>query len=124
MWLLLVQPLLGTWPTTQAYALTGNQTGDPLVCRPVLNPLSYTRQNHLVFLYKFTLKSLVSLIHDYLFIMPFITVLIYLFIQNIFISFFNLLFFNYTCPTFFSIAHSSPISPHNPTVNPQHFPCP
>ena len=31
-WLPLARPLLGTWPTTQAYALTGHQTGDPLVC--------------------------------------------------------------------------------------------
>ena len=40
----LVHPLLGTWPATQACALTGNQTGDPLVCKPVLNPLSHTTQ--------------------------------------------------------------------------------
>ena len=40
-WLPVVCPLLGTWPTTQARALTGNQTGDPLVCRPVPNPLSH-----------------------------------------------------------------------------------
>ena len=26
------------------YALTGNQTGDPLVCRPVLIPVSHTSQ--------------------------------------------------------------------------------
>ena len=32
-WLPLVRPLLGTWPATQACALTGNQTDDPLVCR-------------------------------------------------------------------------------------------
>ena len=37
-------PLLGTWPEIQACALTGNQTRDPLVCRPALNPLSYTNQ--------------------------------------------------------------------------------
>ena len=37
-------PSLGIWPATQACALTGYQTGDPLVCRPVLNPLSYTSQ--------------------------------------------------------------------------------
>ena len=30
-WLPLMQPALGTWPTTQACALTGNQTGNPLV---------------------------------------------------------------------------------------------
>ena len=40
----LARPLLGTWPTTQAFALTGNQTGDSSVCRPALNPLSYTRK--------------------------------------------------------------------------------
>ena len=37
-------PLVGTWPTTQACALTGNRTSDPLVCRLALNPLSYTSQ--------------------------------------------------------------------------------
>ena len=40
----LARPLLGTWPATQACALTGNPTGDSLVCRPVLNPLSLTSQ--------------------------------------------------------------------------------
>ena len=43
-WLLLENPLLGTWPTTQACALTGNRTGDPLVLRLALNPLSHTSQ--------------------------------------------------------------------------------
>ena len=43
-WLPLVRPLLGTWPTAQACALTGNRTGYPLVCRPMLNPLSPTSQ--------------------------------------------------------------------------------
>ena len=28
-WLPLMRPLLGTWPATQACALTGNRTGDP-----------------------------------------------------------------------------------------------
>ena len=32
-WLPLACPLLGTWPTTETCALTGNQTSDPLVCR-------------------------------------------------------------------------------------------
>ena len=41
-WLPLMLFLLGTWPTTQACALTGNRTGDLLVHRPVLNPLSHT----------------------------------------------------------------------------------
>ena len=34
-------PLLGTWPPTQACALTGDGTGAPLVRWPVLNPLSH-----------------------------------------------------------------------------------
>ena len=42
-WFPLVRPHLGTWSSTQACALTGNQTGDPLVCRLVLSPLSHTR---------------------------------------------------------------------------------
>ena len=35
---------LVTWPATQACALTGNQTGDPLVHRPALSLLSHTSQ--------------------------------------------------------------------------------
>ena len=46
-WLPLLRPLLGTWPTTQAHALTGNQTCDPLVPRLVLNPLSHTSQGRI-----------------------------------------------------------------------------
>ena len=42
----LARPHLGTQPATQACALTGNQIGDPLVHRPVLNPLSHTSQGH------------------------------------------------------------------------------
>ena len=48
-WLPLVCPLLGTWPTTQACAPTGDRTGDPLVHRPVLNPLSHTSQSYTLF---------------------------------------------------------------------------
>ena len=44
-WLPLTCPLLGTWPKTQTCALTRNQTGDPLICRPVLNPLSHSSQS-------------------------------------------------------------------------------
>ena len=43
-WFTLACPLLGTWPTTQACALTGNRTSDPLFCSPALNPLSHTHQ--------------------------------------------------------------------------------
>ena len=45
-------PLLGTWPTTQARALTGNQTSDPLVRRLALNPLSHTSHSYSYFSYK------------------------------------------------------------------------
>ena len=37
-------PLLGSRPTKQACALTDHWTGDPLVRRPALNPLSRMRQ--------------------------------------------------------------------------------
>ena len=37
-------PPPGTWPATQACALTGNWTSDPLVRRPALSPLSHTSQ--------------------------------------------------------------------------------
>ena len=37
-------PQLGTWPTTQACALTENRTSNPSVRRPTLNPLSHTSQ--------------------------------------------------------------------------------
>ena len=47
----LTHPLLGTWPATQACALTGNQTGNPLVRRPALNPLSHTSQGPKVLSY-------------------------------------------------------------------------
>ena len=43
-WLSLACPLLVTWPTTQACALTGNRTGDPWVRRLVLSPLSHASQ--------------------------------------------------------------------------------
>ena len=43
-WLPLELPLLRTWPAAQACALTGTWTDSPLVCRPTLNPLSYTSQ--------------------------------------------------------------------------------
>ena len=48
MWLGLELPLPGTWPGIQACALAGNQTGDPLLHRPVLNPLSHTIQGCVV----------------------------------------------------------------------------
>ena len=41
-------PLPGTWPATQACAVTGNQTGNLLVCRLMLNPLSHTSQGRML----------------------------------------------------------------------------
>ena len=38
----LLHPQLGTWPATQACALTGNQTGHLSVRRRALSPLSHT----------------------------------------------------------------------------------
>ena len=46
-WLPLVHLQLGICSATQACALTGNQTRDPLVCRPVLSPLGYTSQGNI-----------------------------------------------------------------------------
>ena len=43
-WLPLTCSLLGTWPATQACALTGNLTSDPLLPRLALNALSHTSQ--------------------------------------------------------------------------------
>ena len=42
--------------TTQACALTGNQSSDPLVCRPVLSPLSHTSQGESL-IYLILIKS-------------------------------------------------------------------
>ena len=48
-WLPLRHPPLGTWPTTQACALTGKRMSDPLVHSLALNPLSHTTQRPSVF---------------------------------------------------------------------------
>ena len=45
----LTRPQVGTWPTTQACALTGNQTSDLSVHRPALNPLSHTSQGKVIY---------------------------------------------------------------------------
>ena len=47
--LLLECSQMGTWPTTQACALTRNRTSNALVRRPALNPLSHTSQGHMVY---------------------------------------------------------------------------
>ena len=46
----LAHPQLGTRPTTQACALTGNRTNNPLVRRLAFNPLSHTSQGQEVLL--------------------------------------------------------------------------
>ena len=60
-WLPLTHPQFRTRPTTQACAPTGNWTCNPLVHRPVLNPLSHTNQGQkLLFLWQsFPLLDLV-----------------------------------------------------------------
>ena len=59
-WLPLKGSLLGPWPETQACALTGNWTSDPLVHRPALNPLSHTSQGWLYLFNVFFQKASLS----------------------------------------------------------------
>ena len=59
------RPQLGTWPATQACALTGNQTSDPLALRLVLNALSHTSLGILEFLSR--------VLHDLIYIVKKIT---------------------------------------------------
>ena len=61
-WLPLTLPQLGTSPATQACALTGNWTCDPLVCRWALNPLSHTSQGQNLFLLNDFLNGICKLI--------------------------------------------------------------
>ena len=44
--LILGAPPTGDLAHNPGMALTGNPTGDPLVCRPALNPLSHTSQGY------------------------------------------------------------------------------
>ena len=55
-WLPLTRPLLGTWPTTQAVAVTGNRTGNPLVHWLAPNPLSHTSQDYILYFFKASCK--------------------------------------------------------------------
>ena len=48
---LLCGPQPRTWPTTQACALTGNQTCNPLILRPAFNALSHTSQGHIYIIF-------------------------------------------------------------------------
>ena len=58
-WLPLTPLPQGTWSTTQACALTGNRTSDPLILRLALNPLSYASQGmpSICFLFVFPMTS-------------------------------------------------------------------
>ena len=49
-WLPLAHPLLGTWPTTQTFALTANQTYDRLVHKLALDPWSHMSQGRIFFI--------------------------------------------------------------------------
>ena len=44
-----MHPTLGTWPATQACALTGNRNGDPPDLQASPQPLSHTSQDKNVF---------------------------------------------------------------------------
>ena len=67
-WLPLACPQLGTQPATQASALTGNWTKDPLVHRPAFNPLSHINQGKALFFYhiKSALSHMVATSHMWL----------------------------------------------------------
>ena len=60
-WLPLARPLLGTWPTTQACALTRNHTSDPLVPRLALSPLRHTCSRAIFFLFNLIFSSFLLL---------------------------------------------------------------
>ena len=61
-------PTGGTWPATQACALTGTRIGDPLVRRLALNSLSHTSQGPMLSLITFTQsqKQMEMLLHHLL----------------------------------------------------------
>ena len=54
-----------TWSTTQECTLTGNQTGNPLVHRLALNPLSHTSQGLMTTILKraIEIKHLIGYTH-------------------------------------------------------------
>ena len=63
-WLPLMHPQLGTWPATEACALTRNQTSDPLVHRPALSPLSHTSQGSFRFFLSAKLITCPSILNN------------------------------------------------------------
>ena len=56
-WLPLMCPLLVTWPTTQACAMIGSQTSNPLILTPALNPLSHTSQGTFVTVFNSDMRN-------------------------------------------------------------------
>ena len=58
---LLCTPHTGDWSETQECAPTGNQTGNPLVHRLALNPLSHTSHGYII-LFEAILNEIVFLI--------------------------------------------------------------
>ena len=69
-WLPLEHPPLGIWLVTQACALTGNWTCDPLVCRLALNPLSHNSQEIFKIFYFFKSYFIVYAITVFLIFPP------------------------------------------------------
>ena len=61
-------PYWGPGPQPRYVSLTGNRTRDPLVCRPVLKPLSHTSQSRIFFLMLNTIPFYVYTIFVYPFI--------------------------------------------------------
>ena len=59
-WLPLQHPPPGSWTAIQACTLTRNRTGNPLVHRTALHPLSHTRQGYLVIFLKCILKCFIE----------------------------------------------------------------
>ena len=66
-----------TGPATQAGALTWKQVGAPLVCRPVLNPLSHTSQGK---------KWVSSKLYFYSICLPFLINSIYFMLTLLYVS--------------------------------------
>ena len=91
---------LGTWTTTQACALTQNQTGNLLVHRLALNPLSHTSQGLFSTLYnclfllsrRFSFCFLAMYLWYYSFVFLFLLHSLFYFWPFFFLSFFCLVF--------------------------------
>ena len=61
-WLLSYTPQMGSEPTTQSRALTGNPTGDLSVCQVMPNQLSHTSQSKDLFLKVLFLNKVMNMI--------------------------------------------------------------